>query len=294
MQNVRIKKITKITQRDRYDLTVNSTSNFFANGVLIHNTSGRIGHVLVERELGFWERLAQKLGIKVKEHEWKYLNGTRRVVLEESSGTQFHDPTIRDKAFKIFNGNLRKGETAYFEIVGYESTGAPIMPSVDTKGLGDKEFTKRYGERMSYSYGCDLGQSEVYLYRMTITNEDGQSVDYSWDDVVARAKELGVKTVPHLHTTTWEGIELDYRNQHAVPQEAEVDDRDVREHFAKIVESLGSGPSALDDRHIKEGVCVRIEGGLNNRTLKWKSFPFKVLEGIVKDSGVVDAEEAQG
>ena len=65
MQNVRIKKITKITQRDRYDLTVNSTSNFFANGVLIHNTSGRIGHVLVERELGFWERLAQKLGIKV-------------------------------------------------------------------------------------------------------------------------------------------------------------------------------------------------------------------------------------
>jgi hypothetical protein len=68
----------------------------------------------------------------------------------------------------------------------------------------------------------------------------------------------------------------------------------VREHFAKIVESLGSGPSALDDRHIKEGVCVRIEGGLNNRTLKWKSFPFKVLEGIVKDSGVVDAEEAQG
>lgn len=260
----------------------------------VHGTSGRIGHVLIERELGFWERIAQKLGIKVREHEWKYLNGTRRVVLEESSGTQFHDPTIRDKAFKIFNGNLRKGETAYFEIVGYESTGASIMPSVDTKGLGDKNFTKRYGERMSYSYGCDPSQCEVYLYRMTITNEDGQSVDYAWDDVVARGKELGVKTVPHFYTGSWGDVELDYRNQHAIPQETEVDDRDVRKHFSKMVEFLGSGPSALDTRHIKEGVCVRIEGGLNNKTFKFKSFEFKVLEGIVKDSGVVDAEEAQG
>jgi hypothetical protein len=294
MQEVKIKRIRKIERTDRYDLTVNSTSNFFANGVLIHNTSGRIGNVLVERELGFWERLAQKLGMKVKEHEWKYLNGTRRVVLSESSGNQFHDPTIRDRAFKIFDGNLRKGETAYLEIVGYESTGAPIMPSVDTKGLGDKDFTKRYSEKMHYSYGCEPGQCDFYLYRMTLTNEDGQSVDYSWDDVVARAKEIGVKTVPHFYTGSWGDVELDYRNQHAIPQGTEVDDRDVREHFSKIVESLGSGPSALDVRHIKEGVCVRIEGGLHNKTFKFKSFEFKVLEQIIKDHNIVDPEEAQG
>ena len=47
-------------------------------------------------------------------------------------------------------------------------------------------------------------------------------------------------------------------------------------------------------RHIKEGVCVRIEGGLVNKTFKFKSFEFKVLEGIVKDSGVIDTEEAEG
>ena len=96
-----------------------------------------------------------------------------------------------------------------------------------------------------------------------------------------------------MYTTSWGEIELDYRNQHAIPQDAEVDDRDIRDHFTKIVESLGAGPSVLDSRHIKEGVCVRIEGGINNRTFKFKSFEFKVLEGIIKDSGVVDAEEAQ-
>ena len=51
--------------------------------------------------------------------EWKYLNGTRRVVIEESTGQQFHDPTIRDNAFNLFKDNLRKGETVYFEIVGF-------------------------------------------------------------------------------------------------------------------------------------------------------------------------------
>jgi hypothetical protein len=249
----------------------------------LHGTSGRIGHVQVERDLNWKEKIAKRFGVKVQETEWKYMNGTRRVVLEETSGTQFHDPTIRDKALNLFKGNLRKGETVFFEIVGYESTGATIMPSVDTRKMGDKEFTKKYGEIMTYSYGCESTQSEVYVYRMTLTDEDGNSIDYSWDDVVKRCNEIGVKHVPHIRTLMLN----EFGSNHS-------DSRDVIEKFVNLVEAWGSGPSWLDDKHIKEGVCVRIEGGINNRTTKFKSFEFKVLEGIVKDSGVIDAEEAQG
>lgn len=256
----------------------------------LHGTSGRIGHVLIDRDLTLVERIAKFFGARVQETEWKYMNGTRRVVLEETTGTQYHDPTIRDKAFNIFKDNLRKGETVYFEIVGFESTGAPIMPSVDTRAFNDKEFTKVYGEKMYYSYGCEPApsdttkQSDVYVYRMTLTNEDGQTIDYAWDDVVKRCNEIGVKHVPHIKTMTLNSLTSNFEN----------DMRDVRESFASVVERFGSGASVLDNRHIKEGVCVRIEGGLNNRTFKFKSFEFKVLEGIVKDSGVIDAEEAEG
>ena len=256
----------------------------------LHGTSGRIGNVQVEREHSWLERIATRIGIPVQTLEWKYLNGTRRVVIEESKGSQFHDPTIRDKAFKLFNGNLRKGETVFFEIVGYESTGATIMPSVDTKGLGDKAFTKMYGDKMTYSYGCESTQSEVYVYRMTLTTEDGQSIDYAWEDVVKRCNEIGVKTVPHIRTLTLNELEYECMKTNLTD---DVDDRDIKEHFVQLVEKYGSGTSLLDSRHIKEGVCVRIEGGINNRTFKFKSFEFKVLEGIVKDSGVVDAEEAE-
>jgi hypothetical protein len=257
----------------------------------LHGTSGRIGHVQMTRELGWLEKLAAKFGLAINDKEWAYLNGTRRVVLGESkSANQFHDPTIRDKAMNLFKGNLRKGETVYFEIVGFESTGAAIMPSVDTTKMGDKEFTKQYGKSMAYSYGCDSTQSEVYVYRMTFANEDGQSIDYAWNDVVKRCNELGVKTVPHVATITL--------NELIAIGNAEGrfynDDRDIVEEFSTLVESYGSGPSILDTKHIKEGVCVRIEGGLVNKTFKFKSFEFKVLEGIVKDSGVIDTEEAEG
>lgn len=256
----------------------------------LHGTSGRVGHVLVEREnLSLVERIAKFFGAKIQESEWKYLNGTRRVVLEESSGSQFHDPTIRDKAFKLFEGNLRKGETVFFEIVGYESTGAFIMPSVDTERIGDKEFVKTYGKSMAYTYGCAPTECKVFVYRMTMTDTDGHSVDYSWEDVVKRCKEIGVDTVPHIRTLSFEELrEADMK------QGGNGELRDLKEQFSKMVEEYGAGPSVIDGNHIKEGVCVRIEGGLNNQTMKFKSFEFKVLEGILKDAGVVDTEEAQG
>jgi hypothetical protein len=251
----------------------------------LHGTSGRIGHVQITRDLNWIEKLANRIGIKIQETEWKYLNGTRRVVIEESSGTQFHDPTIRDKAFNLFKGNLRKGETVFFEIVGYESTGAYIMPSVDTTKMGDKNFTKIYGEKMAFSYGCEPTQSDVYVYRITFSNEDGHTIDLAWEDVVKRCSEIGVKPVPHITTFTLNELEA-ITGKH--------DDRDLYEYFENTITTMGSGASTLDSRHIKEGVCVRIEGGINNKTFKFKSFEFKVLEGIVKDTGVVDAEEAEG
>jgi hypothetical protein len=217
------------------------------------------------------------------------------VVLEESKrdGPQYHDPTIRDKAFNAFNGNLRKGETVYLEIVGYENGAKPIMPAVDTTTLNDKEFTTRYsnmGNRthMVYSYGCAEGVSDIYVYRMTMTNVDGQSVDYSWDDVMKRCNELGVKHVPELaRFTVGELKAIEETKGHYFN-----DDRDFQEFLLNQVDIYSKGASLVDETHIREGDCVRLESGLVPRIYKHKSFEFKVLEQIVKDTGVVDLEES--
>ena len=257
----------------------------------LHGTSHRVGNVLIERDLNWFERILKRFGVRVEEYTWSYLNGTRRVVLEEakSDTTQYHDPTIRDKAFKLFKDNLRKGETVYLEIVGYEGEVTPIMPSVDTTKMGDKEFTKSYSnmgdkKSMVYSYGCEPGKQDFYVYRITMTNADGQSIDYSWDDVVKRCNEIGVKHVPEITR---------FRRAELVAKNADLsDDRSFEENIIDLVDIYSKGSSSIDETHIREGVCVRLESGLVPRIYKHKSFEFKVLEGIVKDSGIVDMEES--
>lgn len=57
MQEVKIKSIKKIQRMDRYDLTVSATNNFFANGVLIHNTSAIFSKINCKKTLGKIESL---------------------------------------------------------------------------------------------------------------------------------------------------------------------------------------------------------------------------------------------
>ena len=247
----------------------------------LHGTSGRVAHALIDRELTWKDKLAKFIGARIKDQDWGYLNGTRRVVLEETSGTQYHDPTIREIAFSKFKDNLRKGETVYFEIVGFETTGVSIMPGVDVTKLNDKELLRKYGNLMYYSYGCAPRTCEIYVYRITITNEDGQSVDLSWNDVKSRCSEIGVKYVPEIACMTVNSLGED--------------DRDKQDELFKLVDEYAQGDSLIDNGHLREGVCVRIDQyGIKPKVYKHKSFNFKVLEGIIKDSGVVDSEEAQG
>jgi hypothetical protein len=123
---------------------------------------------------------------------------------------------------------------------------------------------------------------------MTMTNKEGYSVDYCWDDVVKRCNEIGVKHVPELKRITMEEIKESLRFENENPSEY-----DLQAKLTDIIEELVKGPSTVDNRHISEGVCIRIEGGLNNLTYKHKSFEFKVLEDIIKQSGVIDQEEVE-
>lgn len=261
----------------------------------VHGTSQRVGHVQVQNKNGnLWDRICLFLmTLKWKKEiiysDWEYMVGTRRVVLDlkHKKDSGFHSDSLRELAAKPFMGKLHKGETVFYEVVGYESSGKLIMPSVDIKKLNDKEFEKKYsytytrptpispetvckGYDMKYTYGCKEGEFKIFVYRITMTNEDGYSIDYSWNDVKKRCDEMEVAYCPEIHSAIWSrGIDI-----------------------TEFVETLAKGESLLDSSHIREGVCVRVEGGLSPKIYKHKSFEFKVLEGIVKDTGVVDLEEA--
>ena len=236
-------------------------------------------------------------------YDWGYVSGTRRTVLENYDGGYYGSNEFREQHSKFFEGKLWKGEEIFYEVVGFTHTGAPIMSTADNKKLNDKEFVKQYGKTTTFSYGCEatgkkavpvidetLGhgiavesapQSDIYVYRMTMTNEDGDVVEYTPDFMRYRCEQMGVKTVPLLEKVTIPDVPSgkDYNNP--------------GEWVKEIAEQFYDGPDPIGKTHVREGVVVRILNRPKFCAYKHKNWSFKALEGIVKvEAEAPDMEEA--
>lgn len=250
----------------------------------MHGTSGRVSHALVERKLPWYERWLKKLGVAIRTMEWQYIHGSRNVTFGGHAVEGFHGTSFREKVLQRFVGLLHKGETVYFEIVGYESPEKPIMGVYDNSKMG-KEFIKKYGKTTVFSYGCPPGNFEVYVYRITQSNEDGVIQELTWEQVKRRCDSLGIAHVPE--------VIIDMVNPSVHLSVASIDPK-WEDSLIKTLEDWLSKPDPVDPNHIPEGICVRIERkDALVAVLKYKGFEFKLLEGIIKDNpDFVDEEEA--
>jgi len=300
--------------------------NAFKNGDLVeitlkmHGTSQRTGHLLKVVEMRANNPLAsfgqfinpnQKLGKARKWlreyyethchpiYDWGYVTGTRRTVLNDYSGGYYGNNEFRKIHANSFEGKLFKGETVYYEVVGFTTTGVPIMGDAPNKKTNDKEFIKQYGDITRFSYGCSpegcgevesywddeetepcivkkIPQSDFYVYRMTMTNEDGNVVEYTPDYMRYRCEQMGVKCVPMFETFI-------------IPEGV-----DAGSYVKEKAELYYDGADPIGKTHIREGVVCRIVNRPKFTAYKHKNFNFKCIEGIVKaNADVPDMEEAE-
>jgi hypothetical protein len=260
---------------------------FIPEGALItiteknHGTSGRTGRLLSVKRLSKFKRLCNQLlyrfNLQFIDKRYEYVTGSRRKVINTNLKTDdgyYLNTTFRtDIHNRIKSIGLRKGETLYYEIVGFDNKGKAIMAS---QGIQDKKLKKQYGDKMVYSYGCTpdgegSSQYRVLVYRITHTLHDGTISELPWHQVEQRCAELGIETVPVMTQMIYDG------------------DRDK---LLSTCEYLSSGSSVLDSSHIKEGVVVRVDAPGVESHLKYKSFEFCELEGHQKSAGsYVDLEE---
>lgn len=241
-----------------------------------HGTSGRISYIPIIKKRNFFSNIFNYIfnGNSPK-LEYDYVHGTRRVILTKENDDIFYKTDFRNDVLERFKGKLNKNEIVYFEIVGYCGDNKPIMPIVDTSKLKDKQFTKRFGKTMVYKYGCHNGFCDVYIYRMCVINQDGIIEELSWNRVKQRCEEMGMKYVFEI-----DHFLLDHT----------VDLKELVECYTDYMDIA----DPIDNSHVREGICIRVDDP-NGRTkiYKSKTFIFKVLEGIVKDSGVEDMEEVE-
>mgnify|MGYP006969345273 CR=1 FL=1 len=263
----------------------------------LHGTSGRCGNLLAT-EAPKWYH---KLPFMKPKQDYKFTVGSRKVVKsidgESNNGNHWygHDlwSIVSEKTFK---DKLRKGETVYFEIVGYDNENRLIMGSHSNEKLKrflnkdeyDKLITK-YGNTTEFTYGCSPEHCKVFVYRITMTNEEGYSIDLSMQQIQQRCKELNVPSVPVL----LHGM-IDYNGNYIAIGQGEEGTKAKVFDLNKVVEYATDAESDVFPNHLKEGICVRIENGdAKPIILKNKSFIFKVLEGIIKEPSIEDIESAE-
>ena len=240
----------------------------------LHGTSARTAFAIktIKKSPNFIQKLFH-IKPKVKE-EWELVSGTRRTILKNYDGGFYGSNKFRKQYHDFFEGKLPKSFEVYYEIVGYvDGTETPIMGKCSNKLVKDKEFEKMYGKETVFTYGCEVGTSHFYVYRITLTSDDGVVTEVPWEVVKIWCERWGCKHVPELEKflyTTWE----DLNN--------------------RVNQYLDQPEPLANGSHVCEGVVVRIDNREKFTAYKQKGFYFKCLEGIIKDnSDAPDMEEAE-
>lgn len=183
----------------------------------------------------------------LRKNVWRVIAGSRRVVkMEGYSNTHYYDSDIWNQKLSEIGHLIPKNWVIYGELIGW---------------AGDKPIQK------GYTYDVPNGKCHLYVYRISIVNEDGISVDLSQDQMAKWCLENGLKTCPEL----WRGP------KHAFKYEQFMDTNYVKDGFTQAVPLSKDSPC-------DEGVVIRIEGGLTPEHFKCKAPLFLGHETKVLDT----------
>jgi len=264
------------TEQLAYHLSAFKPGDLVQLTLKAHGSSQRQGYLPILHTKRTWlDKLLRRHGTDY--YEYGNVVGTRRVVLSnERNGGYYDSDDWRQAMAKKFEGKLHRGETVYYEVCGFQGPGGkPIMATVDNSKVNNQLFRKKYGDTTTFSYGCtqDHGYEDespccdVWVYRITLTNEDGYSVEYSPDQIRERCEQMDVNYVMEFE-------------RFFIPDDCNT----PGEYVLRKCEEYYDGADPIGKTHVREGVVARICNRSKFAVYKHKNFSFKVLEGIAVDS----------
>lgn len=226
----------------------------------LHGTSFWVSNVLVKRKLNIIEKLLKLIGINIKETEYDYVYGSRKVVKNEyetSKKEHFYEYDLWKDIKEELKGSIPKGYTLYGECVGYTKNGAMIQAG--------------------YDYGCKEGQKALYIYRITFTNEDGIVYNLSSKDISAFCEAQGLTYVPLFYI----GKVMDL-----IPEQ--VENEQWRREFIQLLQDKYTDKDCYicNNKVPEEGIVVRVEKFNRFEAYKLKSFSFLEHETNMLNKGI--------
>ena len=166
-----------------------SLSDYISITCKMHGTNFSMGRVRVKRKLSFLERVAKFLGAKVEEEEYPDVQhlpvySSRKVIKNQNFSSNdslgYYKFDFWTEIAKRYGDKLPKNFSVYGEIVGQSPDGKCIQK------MGNK----------GYDYGLKPNTFELFVFRVTFTNFDGQVCELGTSASKEFCDKYGFKFVP--------------------------------------------------------------------------------------------------
>jgi len=233
----------------------------------MHGTSGISSKVLCKRKLNIFEKVLNWIGIAILILKYDYLYSSRKVIKNPDlnpNANHYYGVDIWGLADAKLREYLNNGMTLYYEVVGYTPGGSAIQGK--------------------YDYGCNTGEFEIYIYRITQTSSDGAVFEYSSQQVKEFCALKGLNSVP----------ELFYGKANELYSDNRLTLSNWREGFLNELKTRYNDKDCyMCSTKLPEEGCVVRKDGLEIEAFKCKSAKFYLWETKQLDKGVVDIESEE-
>lgn len=242
----------------------------------LHGTSFIVGKVLVKRELSFFERILNKLGINIVTEYYDTIYSSRNVIKNEyldKVNRHYYNTDVWADVKECLKDRLAPGMTIYGEAVGWTSTGKAIQNGYD------------YGYQspgITYIEGINYG---IFVYRITTTDTSGRTFEFSWDQVKQYCVLHGMRHVPELYY----GKAKDWAN--LIPVAYDWHDQ-ILQHLKETYLEKDCDMCSIPGTPA-EGIVIRADNLISCTPYKLKSFRFLEKETEALDKGEIDIESEQ-
>ena len=238
----------------------------------LHGCNGVIGNVLVKKELTLKERISKFFGINVHDTYYDVIYSSRSVIknstVNKEKGGGFYGEDVWGAVKKEVEHLIPKGVSLYGEICGYTPENKMIQ-----KG---------------YDYFCKEREHKFMVFRITQTNVDGYTTEFTPTQIKTFCDSRGLK---HSGYIKFFG-ELSTFLPMKEGEDLELWRIRLYEYLCELYTEKDC--TLCSNKVPEEGIVVRIEDGKNEyNAFKLKSQRFILGEVAEQDKGETNIEDEQ-
>lgn len=262
----------------------------------IHGTSWVVARVLAKRPMEWYEKILNKLlKIPITITEYDSIYSSRKVIKNgfiNANPSHFYKydlwSDIKDRVWE----SIPNGFSLYGEAVGFLPGGGCIQDG--------------------YSYGAKENTFDIYVYRVTFTNNQGKVFELTWEQMKEFCLQRGLNTVKEFHRGKAKDVFPNLMSKEeadatycdsatlTIPYTPGVrtykNVSEWRDAFlSELIECKAFDMGDVMDKDCNylvpaEGIVVRLDGLNESTAFKLKNFRFLSYETDQLDKGTLDTE----